>query len=89
MDLRKIASRAFRSDCLRLTTDLGAGLWGWPILCDRNGDNLSDLLLIAGSFPQNGVYYFENTGQRDSKTGAEVFRLGQRLSDGANDITPS
>lgn len=42
-----------------------------------------------GSFPQNGVYYFENTGQRDSKTGAEVFKPAQRLSDGANDITPS
>lgn len=72
-----------------LTVDLGAGLWGWPIPCDRNGDNLSDLILIAGASPQKGVYYYENTGRRDAKTGAEIFRPGELLSEGGNDITQS
>lgn len=72
-----------------LTVDLGAGLWGWPIPCDRNGDGLNDLILIVGASPQKGVYYYENTGRRDPKTGAEVFKPGVRMGNGANDITPS
>ena len=72
-----------------LTTDLGIGLWGWPIPCDRNGDGLSDLILVVGGSPSKGTYYFENSGRRDPKTGAEVFKPGVLLSEGANDITPS
>jgi len=72
-----------------LIVDLGVGLWGWPVPCDRNGDGLSDLIVIAGSSPYRGTYYFENTGRRDPKTGIEVFKAAVQLSDGRNDLTPS
>lgn len=71
-----------------LTVDLGVGLWAWPFPCDRNEDGLSDLIVIAGSSPYKGTYYFENTGKRDA-TGAEVFKPALRLSKGRNDVTPS
>ncbi len=72
-----------------LITGLAVGLWGSPIPCDRNGDGLSDLVLVAAASPARGTYYFENTGKRDPQTGAEIFQAGRRLSDGANDVTPS
>ncbi len=72
-----------------LTVELAAGLWGWPIPCDRNGDGLSDLLLVAAGQASRGVYYFENTGRTDAATGVEVFKPGVRLSDAQLDLTPS
>lgn len=71
-----------------LTVDLGIGLWSWPFPCDRNGDGLSDLIVVVGGSPSKGTYYFENTGKRD-QTGSEVFKPGVRLSEGSNDVTPS
>lgn len=71
-----------------LVVDLGVGLWGWPVPCDRNADGLSDLIVIAGSSPSRGVYYFENTGLRD-EAGVEIFKPAVRLSDGRNDVTAS
>lgn len=72
-----------------LVVDLGVGLWGWPIPCDRNGDGLNDLIVISGGSTYKGTYYFENTGKRDDRTGSEVFKRAERLGEGANDVTPS
>ncbi len=72
-----------------LTVDLGVGLWGWPVPCDGNGDKHSDLIVVSGASPYKGTYYFENTGRKDPKTGADVFKKARRLSDGTNDVTPS
>ncbi len=73
-----------------LVVDLGVGLWGWPVPCEhKGGGGLSDLVLVAGGSPSKGTYYFENTGRKDSRTGADIFKPGVRLSDGANDVTPS
>lgn len=72
-----------------LIVDLGVGLWGWPIPCDRNKDGLSDVIMVAGASPSKGTFYFENTGKKDVATGQDIFKSGVRISDGANDITPS
>ncbi|MBC2592641.1 VCBS repeat-containing protein [Ruficoccus amylovorans] len=72
-----------------LTVDLGVGLWGWPIAYDGNGDTFPDLIVVSGSSPYRGTYYFENTGRKDPDTGADIFKPARRLSDGANDVTPS
>lgn len=72
-----------------LISDLGVGLWGWPIPCDGNGDGHSDLIVVSGASPYKGTYYFENTGKKDPKTGADIFKPAKWLSEGANDVTPS
>jgi hypothetical protein len=91
---RAAASPVSRFEAIRyqdpkLTADLGFGLWGWPVPVDRNGDGLSDVILVAASSPSQGTYYFENTGRLDPATGTEVFKRGVRLSDGKLDVTPS
>ena len=70
------------------TVDLAVGLWGLPVPCDKNGDGLTDLVVVAAGMPKK-IFYFENTGKRDPKTGAELFKKGEVLSDSHNDITPS
>ncbi|MDR2674027.1 MAG: VCBS repeat-containing protein [Opitutaceae bacterium] len=72
-----------------LVVDLAGGLWGWPVVCDRNGDGLPDVILTTGSEGYGGVYYFENTGRPDPATGAPIFKKAVRLSDMKPDITPS
>lgn len=72
-----------------LVTDLGVGLWGYPVPCDRNEDGRPDLIMVAAASPHRGVYYFENTGARDPRTGAPIMAKGVRLSDGRVDVTPS
>ena len=76
-----------------LNVDLGVGLWGNPIPCDRNNDELPDLIVVceygAKGSPSPGVYYFENTGRRDPATGVEVFKPAVRLSDSVYDLKPS
>jgi hypothetical protein len=69
--------------------DLGVGLWGWPFPYDVNGDGLTDLVLVSGSSPYRGTYFFENTGERDPETGAEVFKKAVYIGPGKNDVTPS
>ena len=71
-----------------VTVDLGVGLWGLPIPCDRNQDGKTDLIVVSAGMPKK-IFYFENTGTRDSKTGAELFKAGEVISDAHNDITPS
>lgn len=72
-----------------LIVDLAGGLWGWPVVCDRNGDGLPDVILGTGSKGYGGVYYFENTGRSDPATGAPIFKKAVRLSKMRADITPS
>jgi hypothetical protein len=76
-----------------LTVDLGVGLWGNPIPCDRNGDGRPDLIVVCEYGPKGspgpGVYYFEHTGRRDPATGTEVFKRAVRLSDSVYDLKPS
>ena len=72
-----------------LTVDLGAGLWGWPIPYDVNGDGHPDLIVSSGGLAGRGIYYFENTGRTDPDTGADLFRPAVRIGDGSNDITGS
>ena len=72
-----------------LIVDLAGGLWGWPVVCDRNGDGLPDVILATGSEGYKGVYYFENTGRLDPASGAPIFKKAVRLSNLRQDITPS
>lgn len=72
-----------------LTVDLGVGLWGYPVPCDRNGDGRPDLIVVSAASPARGTYYFENTGRIDPVTAAPVMAPGVRLSDGRVDVTPS
>lgn len=45
-----------------LITDLGVGLWAWPLPMDWNEDGLMDLVVACTDTPSNGVYVFLNTG---------------------------
>ncbi len=70
----------------QLETDLGVGLWAWPLPIDLDNDGDMDLVVSsAGSYPFNGLYYFEN------KTGNEspVFKKPVRVGEGPGSITIS
>jgi hypothetical protein len=62
-----------------LMTDLGVGLWGWPMPMDYNGDGRMDLIVTSSGTPYNGVYFFENTGEVDTQTKEPIFKRGVRL----------
>ena len=85
-----------------LTVDLGVGLWATPLPYDYNGDGHTDLFVVGvGSRETKDVYYFENTGAKDPKTGAPLFKkgepvdpakinaVGERVSHAHIDVTPS
>ena len=52
-----------------LRTDVGVGLWGWPLPMDYNHDGLIDLIMSGSGKPYNGIYLFENTGAVDPESG--------------------
>ena len=62
-----------------LLSDLGVGLWGWPMPMDFNGDGRMDLIVTSSGTPYNGVYFFENTGEIDPQTKAPIFKKAVRL----------
>jgi len=62
-----------------LLTDLGVGLWAWPLPMDYDGDGLMDLVVACTDTPSNGVYFFRNTGEVDPVTALPVFAPAQRL----------
>ncbi len=62
-----------------LRTDVGVGLWGWPLPMDHNGDGLIDLVMASPGKPYNGVYVFENTGVVDPESGLPLLKAGVRL----------
>ena len=55
-------------------TDLGVGLWAWPLPMDYNGDGLMDLVVVCTDKPYNGTWYFENSGQVDAQLKLPVFK---------------
>lgn len=57
-----------------LTTDLGVGLWAWPLPMDYNQDGLMDLVVICTDKPYNGTWYFENSGEVDPQTKLAIFK---------------
>jgi hypothetical protein len=62
-----------------LRTDVGVGLWGWPLPMDYNHDGLIDLVVAGSGKPYNGVYFFENTGVTDPESGLPLLKAGVRL----------
>lgn len=60
-------------------SDLGVGLWGWPMPMDYNQDGRMDLIVTSSGTPYNGVYFFENTGEIDTQTHLPLFKAGVRL----------
>ena len=62
-----------------LLTDLGVGLWAWPLPMDHNDDGLMDLVVVCTDKPSNGIYVFLNTGEVDTTTQLPVFSPGRRL----------
>lgn len=62
-----------------LVTDVGVGLWGWPLPMDYDGDGLMDLVVAGTGTPSNGVYLFRNTGEVDLATKLPLFARGERL----------
>ncbi len=62
-----------------LVTDLGVGLWSWPLPMDYNGDGLMDLVVVSTGVPANGIWYFQNTGQVESATRLPLFAAATYL----------
>lgn len=69
-----------------LLSDLGVGLWAWPLPMDFNDDGLMDLVVACTDKPSNGIYVFTNTGEIDPGTHLPVFSRAQRI--GAADRSP-
>ncbi len=64
-----------------LKTDLGVGLWAWPLPMDFDRDGDMDLLVSsAGSYPFNGLYYFENQSNQSPAVFAKPVRVGDGLT---------
>jgi len=68
-----------------LLSDLGVGLWGWPLPMDYNHDGLIDLVVVCAGRPSNGVWFFENSGMLDPQTKLPIFRPGVRLGPAPKD----
>ncbi len=62
-----------------LVTDLGVGLWAWPLPMDWNDDGLMDLVVACTDTPSNGVYVFLNTGEYDPVTRLPLFGPGDNI----------
>jgi len=62
-----------------LITDLGVGLWAWPLPMDWNDDGLMDLVVACTDTPSNGVHVFLNTGQIDPVTQLPLFGPGRNI----------
>lgn len=45
-----------------ISTDLGVGLWAYPIPYDLDADGVTDLIISCPCTPYRGTYYFKNIG---------------------------
>ncbi len=72
-----------------LVVDLGVGLWAWPLPMDFDSDGDLDLVVTCPDKPYNGVYFFENGSGDTSKTKMPVFKVGRRISKGAQNVQVS
>ena len=72
------------------SVDLAAGLWGFPVPTDVDGDGDFELIISAPDVPYNGTYIFENPG---STAGMDknfpIFKPGVRISRGEHNVIPS
>jgi hypothetical protein len=66
-----------------LVTDVGVGLWAWPLPMDYNHDGLMDLVVVCTDTPYNGVYFFENSGEIDMATQLPLFKAAVRIGKAA------
>jgi hypothetical protein len=57
-----------------LLTDVGVGLWAWPLPIDYNRDGLMDLVVVCTDKPYNGTWFFENSGQIDPQLKLPIFK---------------
>jgi hypothetical protein len=62
-----------------LLTDLGVGLWAWPLPMDWNEDGLMDLVVVCTDRPSNGIHVFLNTGEYDPLTQLPLFSPGENI----------
>ena len=69
-----------------LLTDLGVGLWAWPLPLDYNQDGLMDLVVVCTDKPYNGTWYFENSGEVDPQTKLAIFKPAVRIGDSAPSV---
>lgn len=79
IDLEGVTQVKFENPGLK--TDLGVGLWAWPLPMDFDRDGDMDLLVSsAGSYPFNGLYYFENQSNQSPAVFAKPVRVGDGLT---------
>jgi len=71
-----------------LITDLGVGLWAWPLPMDYNEDGLMDLVVACTDTPSNGVYVFLNTGRFDPVTELPLFSAGENIGPAGKSTSP-
>lgn len=69
-----------------LVTDLGVGLWAWPLPMDYNGDGRMDLVVVCTDKPYNGSWYFENSGTIDSETRLPIFKPAVWIGESARSV---
>lgn len=71
-----------------LITDLGVGLWAWPLPMDWNEDGLMDLVVACTDTPSNGVYVFLNTGEFDPVTLLPLFGPSEKIGPAGKSNSP-
>lgn len=64
-----------------LLTDLGVGLWAWPLPMDYDKDGRMDLVVVCPDRPSNGIYFFRNRGEHDPVTRLPIFDPAIRVGD--------
>ncbi|MDO5553075.1 MAG: VCBS repeat-containing protein [Planctomycetia bacterium] len=70
-------------------TDLGVGLWAWPVVADVNGDGLTDLIVTSSGQSFSGTYYFENRGRNEGSTKYPIFKSMVRIGPGDHNVCGS
>ena len=77
-DTARVFQQLIYGDSTKLS-ELGVGLWAWPLPMDWNEDGLMDLVVACTDRPSNGIYVFLNTGVVDPMTRLPVFSASERV----------